>query len=128
MWEKLKRVRVQNGRKPRTIPTISRSSKKKDVGHVSVPRELVNGSDRFDIYHDAATGDLGFKFHADGDLKVQDIKTNPTMVRLGLPRQMLVGVPQGTKQIALEVDKDGLVVVRAAQLADAPDAEDEDAE
>lgn len=119
MWEKLKRARTKSDRKHRTIPTISRSSKKKDVGHVSIPRDMVSGFSAFDIYHNAETGDMGFRFHNDGDLKVQEIKTNPTMVRLGLPRQMLQGVPQGTHKVNLTVEKDGMIVLKAAQLAEA---------
>lgn len=124
MWEKLKRARSKSDRKPRTIPTISRSSKKKDVGHVSMPRDMVGGFSAFDIYQNAETGDLGFRFHDDGDLKVQQIKTNPTMVRLGLPRQMLQNVPQGTRKIDLTVEKDGMIVLKIAQLAE-PESEAE---
>lgn len=109
-WTKIDRSKMSvTGRRPNTHPSISRSTKKKDIGHLTVPTADTSGMSRFNVLVDDA-GNMGFDFDADGEYKVQAIKTNPTMVRLNIPKKLLVDYPTGTHRVELR-HENGLLVL-----------------
>lgn len=114
-WTKIEKSKTtQIGRRPNTLPSISHSTKNKNIAHLTVPIHETGGKPTFDVFA-SETGDLGFSFGDAGEYKVQTIKTNVFMVRLNIPKRQLENCPIGTRKVELKREN-GMIVLDRAYL------------